>query len=118
MAVGADQAIRERHAIAHLHDLGDIFQIHLVHDARGRGDDAEILERLLAPFQEFISLAIALEFLLGVVDQREAVAEIIHLHAVIDDQIDRNQRVDLLRIAAGAFMAARMRPDRPRTARP
>ena len=37
----------------------------------GRRHDAEIVERLLPPLQELVALAVALEFLLDVVLQRE-----------------------------------------------
>ena len=42
------------------HDHGrEMFQIHLVDNAHGRWYDSEIVERLLAPFQEPIPLAIS-----------------------------------------------------------
>ena len=69
MAVGPDQAVGEGHAVAHLHHLGQIFQVHLVDDTRGRRNDAEIPERLLAPFEEFVPLAVALEFALALLNR-------------------------------------------------
>ena len=42
--------------------LGQILQIHLVDDSDGGRHDAEIGERLLAPAEELVALAIALEF--------------------------------------------------------
>ena len=94
--------------------LGEIFEIHLMHDSGGRRDDAEVLKRLLSPFQEFIALAIALEFLLHVVEEGGGGAVIVDLHGVVDDQIDRNQRIDFLRIAARlASSPSASPPDRP-----
>ena len=74
-------------------------------DASGGRNDAEIVERALAPFQEFVPLLIAFELLLGVDRQRDSRCEGIHLHAVIDHQVARHQRIDFLRdlFLAGHF---------------
>ncbi|GIX48792.1 MAG: hypothetical protein KatS3mg131_3003 [Candidatus Tectimicrobiota bacterium] len=40
---------------------GQVLQVHLVHDARGRGHHPEVGEGLLAPLQELVALAVALE---------------------------------------------------------
>ena len=69
-------------------------------NARGGRHDAEVIERLLAPLEELVAFAVALELALGVVEQRKDAAKAVHLHAVIDHQIDRHQRVDLLGVAA------------------
>ena len=42
-----------------------------MHDAGGRRHDAEVVERLLAPLQELVALAVALELALGVVEEGE-----------------------------------------------
>ena len=63
-------------------------------DAGRRRDDPEIGKRLLSPAQEFVTLAVALEFELGVERQGRQRAEAIHLHRVIDHQIDLGDRVD------------------------
>ena len=44
-------------------------------DAGGGGDDAEVVEGLLAPLEELVALAVALELLLGVDGQRGAEAK-------------------------------------------
>jgi hypothetical protein len=80
--------------------LGQVFQVHLVADAGARRDDAEIVKRAGAPFQEFIALAIALVFARDVFLKAVVMAEIIHHHRVVDHQIHRNQRVHRFRIAA------------------
>ena len=54
----------------------------------------------LAPAQEHVALAIAVVLEIGVQRQRVGGAEVIDLHRVIDDELDRLQRIDLLRIAA------------------
>ena len=66
------------------------------------GTTRKVVEGLAAPFQEFIALAIALELALGVVEQSEAGAEVVHLHRMVDDQIDRDQGIDLGGVAAHA----------------
>ena len=69
-------------------------------DAGARRHDAEIVERLLAPAQEGVALAVALELDLDVLVEGRRAAEIVDHHRMVDDQIDRRERVDLLRIAA------------------
>ncbi len=62
--------------------------------------DLEIVESVRAPFEEFVALAVARIFKLDVLAERPGVAELVDHHAVVDHQIDRDQRIDLLRIAA------------------
>ena len=62
--------------------------------------DAEVAERVLAPAQEGVALLVARELELGVQLKRVGLAEVVDLHRVIDDELDRLQRVDLVRIAA------------------
>ena len=78
----------------------EIFEIHLMADARIRRHDFEILETLLAPAEEGVALDIALHFEIGV--EREGVrrAEFVHLHGMVDHQFGGKKRIDLLRIAA------------------
>ena len=47
--------------LAEEHDLGQVFEIHLVDDAGAGRHDAEVVERLLAPAEEFVALAVARE---------------------------------------------------------
>ena len=82
------------------HDLAEIFEIDLVADAGAGRHDAEIAERLLAPFQEFVALLVALVFELDIAGEGHRRAELVDDDRMVDDQIDRHQRVDLLRIAA------------------
>ena len=71
-----------------------------MHDACGRGDDTELAKGLLAPAQELVAFAIALELELGIAIERLRRGEEIDLHRVIHDQVDGDARVDLRRIAA------------------
>ena len=55
---GNDHRLAVRSA---LHDdRGEVLEVHLVHDAGVGRDDAEVAERLLAPAQERVALAVAL----------------------------------------------------------
>ena len=103
VGIGADErvGIDKRQAVASReHAFGEIFEIHLVHDADPGRNESESLERLLAPLQELVALAVALEFHVHVQAQRFGRAEEIDLDGVIDHQIDRHQRFDDFRIAA------------------
>ena len=108
VAVGADQRVGigdlDRLAVALLlrgpDGLREIFEIDLMADAGAGRHDAEIGEGLLAPFQEAVALLVLLVFALDVLAERLARAEIIDHHRMVDDEIDRHQRIDLVRIAA------------------
>ncbi len=69
-------------------------------DAGARGNDAEIVERALAPLEEVVALDVALVFELDVLLERLGVAERVDDHRVVDHEIDGNERVDLVGIAA------------------
>src|SRR5690606_19150828 len=102
---GANQRVGEgdRLAVCALqHDAGQVLQVDLVHDAGGRRNDAEIVECLLPPLQELVPFAVALEFEFGIVEKRQHAAKLIDLHGVVDNQVDRYERVDLLRVTAHA----------------
>ncbi len=104
MAVGADAGIRIGGDFAVFligpDGLAEIFEIHLVADARAGRHDAKILERLLAPFEEPIALAIALVFQFHIAGKGGRRAEFVDNDRVVDDEIDGHQRIDLFRIAA------------------
>ena len=62
--------------------------------------DLEVVERALAPAQKRVALAVARELELGVQRERVGAAEVVDLHRVVDDELDRLQRVDAIGIAA------------------
>ena len=109
MAVGADEGIgngdgelfrtRGRRIIAEKHAAGEVFEVHLMNDPDRRRNDAEVLECLLPPAEEGVALGVALELDGDVLLQRPVGAEVVDLNGVIDDQIDRHQRVDLSRVS-------------------
>ena len=106
VGVSAHQRIRIRDMAAaifillHPDSLGEIFKIHLMANACARRHHAEILECLLAPAQERITLAVAVEFNLDILLKGTLAAEGIDHHRVINHKIDSRQRIDFLRIAA------------------
>ena len=69
-------------------------------DARARGNNREVVEGALAPLEELIALAVALIFQIDVLLERLGGAELVHDDRVVDDQIDRHQRIDAGSLAA------------------
>ena len=97
--VGADERVGERHAVARLDDAREVLEVDLVHDARVRRHDLEVVERALAPAEECVALLVALELELDVASDRESRRELVDLHRVVDHELDRDQRIDLRRVA-------------------
>ena len=102
--VGADERVRERLQptvdLAGLDDPRQELEVDLVDDARRRRDDGEVLERLLAPAQERVALAVALELELGVAEDGQRARVDVHLDRVVDHELGRELRVDPRGIAA------------------
>ena len=102
--IGADQRVREgaQHAVLLLeeHHAGQVLEVDLVHDAGAGRHHAQAVERLLAPAQELIALAVALVLELDVAPERHRLARRVDLHRVIDDQVGRSNRAHQLRRAA------------------
>ncbi len=82
------------------HRLREVFEVDLMADAGAGRHHAEIVERLLRPFQEFVAFPVLPVFLLHVLLDRGVGGKKVDRHRVIADQIDRDERIDLLRIAA------------------
>ena len=110
MAVGSDQRVGQRHRadriLAQADALRQELQIDLVDDPHARRHDAEVAKRLLAPAKKLVALAVPLELDGNVLGERVGRAKLVDLHRVVDHQIDRHQRVDLLGIAAEPFHRA------------
>src|ERR1700758_3478297 len=77
-----------------------------MHDANAGRNELKGFEGLLAPFQKLIAFPVALEFHLQIQSQRVGRSEKVYLHAVIDDEIDRHERLDNFGIATNAFYCA------------
>src|SRR4029077_19077021 len=71
-----------------------------MHDADSRRNELESLESLLSPLKELVALAITLELHVQIEFQRPRRTEEIDLHRVIDNQINRHERLDDLRVAS------------------
>ncbi len=69
-------------------------------DAGVRRHGLEVREGALTPAEEGVALAVAAELEGGVPLDREPRREVVDLHGVVDHELDRDQRVDLLRVAA------------------
>ena len=104
MGIRAHQRVRKRYRVGAvplgLHDGSQVLEVDLVNDAGGRWNHSEIGERLLAPAQEFVSFPVAFELTRGVEIIGRQRAEAVHLHGVIDHQIDLRNRIDALGVAA------------------
>ena len=98
--VRVEKLSRSRLSAERKNPFREIFEIHLVHDPDAGRHEPESLERLLAPFQELVTLAVALELHFHVQPQRLRRTGEIDLHGVVDHQIDRHERLDDFRIAA------------------
>jgi hypothetical protein len=71
-----------------------------VDDADARRDDLEGVEGLHAPLEELVALAVALEFEIEVLREGVGAAGEIHLHGVVDHEVNRHERLDDLRVLA------------------
>src|SRR5207253_8004420 len=99
--VGAEERVRHRDAVARLHDAREPLEVHLVADPRARRHDAERLEGLARPAEDRVALAVALVLALEVALVDLFRAEEVGLDGVVDDEIDRDERLDLPWILAG-----------------
>src|SRR6202030_895255 len=100
MRIVADQRVGEESAVALKNPLREILEVYLMHDTDAGRDEPESFERLLAPFQELVTLAVAFELHLHVQAERFGGPCEIHLHGMIDHEIDRDERLDDFWIAA------------------
>ncbi len=64
------------------------------------GTTWKLLNASLAPAEERVALAVARELELRVQRERVGAPEVVHLHRVVDDELDRLQRVDAIGVAA------------------
>ena len=68
-------------------------------DAGVRWHDEEVVERLLGPAQQLVTLLVALELQVGVAAEGVGAAEDVGDDRVVDDELRRDERVDLPRVA-------------------
>jgi hypothetical protein len=69
-----------------------------VHDPNSRRHNFKTIEGLHAPFEKLITRLVAFEFHFHVELERVRPRGIIDLHGVIDDEIDRHERLNNFRI--------------------
>ncbi|SIJ26927.1 Uncharacterised protein [Mycobacteroides abscessus subsp. abscessus] len=102
--VGADErvGVGAEHSVdlTRHDDAGEVFDVDLVDDAHAGRHDLEVVERGLAPAEELVALAVALVLDVHVALDRVGRAEGVDLDGVVDDELGRGERVDLVRIAA------------------
>ena len=80
------------------HHPRQILQIHLMADPHSRRHSRKVIERRLPPLQKRVPFAVPLKLQCCIQVIRPLRAKLIHLHRVIDHQLRRLQRIDLLRI--------------------
>ena len=101
VGIGADQGVGQPNPVLLTSHAGEELKVDLVNDAAGRRDGLEIGQRLLAPLEEGVALHVSVVFDVEVhVERIAARTGNVHLHRVVDDQINRHLRVDLLGVAA------------------
>ena len=100
VAVGADERVRIVDAVLLVHAAREVFEVHLVDDADARRHDLERVERLHPPFHELVALGVALELELHVEIERVRAAVVVDHHRMVDDEVDRDERLDRLRVLA------------------
>ena len=76
-----------------------MLQVDLVTDAHPRGYDAELVEATLSPLEEGVALDVAVVLNGNVLVVALGGAGALEDHRVVDDQLDRDQWVDLGRVA-------------------
>ena len=104
MAVHAEQAVRKQQCRGATrfrpNHAGQIFQIDLMANPHAGRQDAQILERLLTPFEETVALLVAGEFVRHILPQRVRHARNIDHDRMVDDEVERHRRIDRPWIAA------------------
>ena len=81
-------------------DAGEVFEVDLVADAHAGGDGGEVVEGGLAPLEEGVALAVALELERGVGVVGVGGAELVDLDGVVDDELGGLEGVDFVGVAA------------------
>ena len=81
-------------------DSPQMLEVDLMADPHARRHDAKALECLLSPVEQRVAFAVATVLPLQIRGIGIGAAKAIDLHRVIDDQIDRDEGIDSLRIAA------------------
>ena len=100
MAVGSNQGVRTGDAVVRPHDLRQVLDIDLMADAGSRRHHPQVVECRLGPAQEPVAFLVAFHLPLDVVPEGIRAGEAVHLHGVIDDEVDGGEGIDAVRVAA------------------
>jgi hypothetical protein len=94
--IGIEQII----AFPMVNDISKKFEVDLMNDSDGRWNNTEIAERFLSPVEQSVPLGITLEFETGILIKSIRCSRKIGLDGMVDDQIDRYERIDFFGLAA------------------
>jgi hypothetical protein len=104
MAVDANHRVgineRARARLFGAHDARQVFEIDLVTDAAAGGNYAQPPEGVVAPAQKPVTLRIPLVFEGCVAAERVGARGVVGDDRMIDDEVDRNHRIDAFGIAS------------------
>ncbi len=102
--ISAHDRFRQKHAAVLVRPaqdaLAEVLEVHLMDNAVCGRHDPQIIEGLCPPAQKFITFLVAEKFLLHVLSQGILRTEVVHLNRVVNDQINRHQGIDDLRVTA------------------
>ncbi len=84
-------------------NAGEVLEVDLVTDAHAGGHGAEVAEGGLAPLEEGVALAVALELEEGVRVVGARGAKLVDLDRMVDDELGRYEGIHALGIAAEGF---------------
>ncbi len=99
--VGAHQRVRVPRPLGVAQEaLGEELKVDLVDDPDPRGHDLEGFEGLHSPLEELVALAVAHELHVEVLRKGVGAPREVHLHRMVDDQVDRDEGLDHLRLPA------------------
>jgi hypothetical protein len=102
VTVGAHKAVRVGHAVGRHHDSREVFKIDLMNNSRGWWNDAEVVERLLAPPQKLVTFHVAGKFDFHVALECKAAGEFIDLNTMVNDEVAGHKGVDFFGITTHA----------------
>ena len=103
MRVSSHDRVRIEHVVAVEDDTSQVLKVDLVDDTGTWWNDLEIVEGLGAPLKELEALAVPLELQLLVPLPGLGCTCSIHLHRMVNDQVDRAERVDLRWVSTKAL---------------
>ena len=97
--VGAQAHVGVGPVAVGLHDPGQVLDVDLMHDAHARRHDLEPVEGRLTPFEEPVTLAVALVLEIDIEVAGVGSSEEVGDHGVVGDEFGGNEGVDRGRVA-------------------